>query len=126
MRNRSGGYFKFEKIWLKFEGFVDQVKVWWQSYQFRGSPSHVLACKLKALKGDLRRWNNEIFGNVGKRKKVLLDDIRELDILGDGRGLNEEERRSKDELSTELERLLLCEEVSWRQKSWALWLREGG
>jgi exonuclease III len=25
---RSGGYFKFEKMWLKFEGFVDQVRLW--------------------------------------------------------------------------------------------------
>jgi hypothetical protein len=39
--------------------------------------------------------------------------------------LNEEERRCKDELSSELERLLLCEEISWRQKSRALLLREG-
>jgi hypothetical protein len=69
--------------------------------------------------------NNEVFGNVKKRKKVLPDGIRELDILEEGRGLNKEERRSKDELSSELERLLLCEEVSWRQKSRALWLRMG-
>lgn len=25
---RSGGNFKFEKTWLKFEGFVDQVRLW--------------------------------------------------------------------------------------------------
>jgi hypothetical protein len=50
---------------------MDQVKNWWQSYQFNGSPSYVLACKLKALKGDLRRWNNEVFGHVGKQKKIL-------------------------------------------------------
>jgi hypothetical protein len=70
-RRRGGGYFKFENMWLKSEGFMDQVKNWWQSYQFNGSPSYVLACKLKALKGDLRRWNNEVFGHVGKRKKIL-------------------------------------------------------
>jgi hypothetical protein len=77
----------------------------------------VLACKLKALKRDLRQWTGESFGNVRKRNKVLLDGIRELIVLGEGRGLNEEERRSKDDLSTEFERLLLCEEVSWAQKS---------
>ena len=85
----------------------------------------MLACKLKALKGDLRWWNNEVFGQVGKQKKILLEGIREIDICGEGRGLNEEERRRKDELSSELERLLLYEEISWCQKSRALWLREG-
>jgi hypothetical protein len=75
----------------------------------------VLACKLKALKGDLGRWNNEVFGHCGKSKKMLWDDIRKLDISGEGRGLNEEERSNE-----ELKRLLLCEEISWCQKSWAL------
>ena len=51
---------------------------------------------------------------------MLLDDIRKLDISGEGRGLNKEERRSKEELSSELERLLLCEEIRWCQKSRAL------
>jgi hypothetical protein len=122
--NRAGGYFKFENMWLKFEGFVEQVSLWWQSYQFVGDPSYVLARKLKALKGDLRRWNNEVFGHVGKRKKALHEEIRELDRLQEDRGLDEEEKK-KILLTMELERTLLCEEISWRQKSRALWLKEG-
>ena len=43
-------FFKFENMWLKGEGFVDRVKEWWSNYQFTGSPSFVLASKLKALK----------------------------------------------------------------------------
>jgi hypothetical protein len=63
---RSGGNFKFENMWLKSEGFVDQVKLWWQNYQLEGCPSYEFACKLKALKGDLRKWNEEIFEGVGE------------------------------------------------------------
>jgi hypothetical protein len=33
------------------------VKQWWDSYSFQGLPSFVLACKLKALKLDLKKWN---------------------------------------------------------------------
>jgi hypothetical protein len=84
-----------------------------------------LACKLKALKVDLRKWNEEVFGHVRQQKKTMLEGIREIDVIGEGRALIEEEKMNKVDLSTELERLLLCEEVSWRQKSRALWLREG-
>jgi hypothetical protein len=72
----------------------------------------VLACKLKALKVDLKKWNEDIFGNVGKRKKDLMDGIRELDVIAEGRTLIEEERVKKEDFARELERLLLYEKVS--------------
>jgi hypothetical protein len=62
-------YFKFENMWLKAEGFVDRVKQWWTSYHFQGSPSFILARKLKALKVDLRVWNEQVFGNVENQKE---------------------------------------------------------
>jgi hypothetical protein len=46
--------FKFENMSLKVECFVDRVRQWWYSYQFQGSPSFILANKLKALKADLK------------------------------------------------------------------------
>jgi hypothetical protein len=99
--------------------------MWLKSYNFQGSPSFVLAHKLRALKMDLKEWNEEIFGDVGKRKKELMDGIRELDIIVEGRSLIEEERQRKWEYSRDLERLLLYEEMSWRQKFRMLRLKEG-
>ena len=46
--------FRFENMWLRVEGFMDKMKEWWQSYNFRGKPSFVLAKKLQALKYDLK------------------------------------------------------------------------
>jgi hypothetical protein len=43
--------FRFENMWLKSEGFLAKVKGWWESYTFQGSPSFVVASKLKALNG---------------------------------------------------------------------------
>jgi hypothetical protein len=62
-------------MWLKSEGFVEQVKYGGKSYNFQGFPSYVLTCKLRGLKTDLKKWNEEIFGDVGKRKKELVDGI---------------------------------------------------
>jgi hypothetical protein len=118
-------YFKFENMWLKYEGFVEQVKKWWLSYEFSGLPSFILANKLKALKTDLKKWNEEVFGDIGKKKKELLEGIRELDLVEECRCLEEDEKVRKIDMSKELEKTLLFEEMSWRQKSRALWLREG-
>jgi hypothetical protein len=81
----------------------------------------MLACKLRALK----KWNEEIFDDVGKRKKELVDGISELEIIVEGKSLIEEERKREEDYSRDLERLILYEEVSWRNKSRALWLKEG-
>jgi hypothetical protein len=56
-------------MWLKAEGFVGLVKQWWDSYLFQGSRSFVFARKLKALKLDLKKWNEKVFGNVERNKE---------------------------------------------------------
>jgi hypothetical protein len=48
-----------------------------------------------------------------------------LDIIEKGRTLGAEESMKKAEIVSELERFTLMEEVSWRQKSRILWLKEG-
>jgi hypothetical protein len=55
-------------MWLKSEGFVDREKLWWSSYHSQGTSSYILPCKLKALKSDLKAWNEEKFGNIEKKK----------------------------------------------------------
>jgi chromatin segregation and condensation protein Rec8/ScpA/Scc1 (kleisin family) len=112
-------------MWLKSDGFVEQVQRWWESYDFQGLPSYVLANKLKALKADLKKWNAEVFGDVGRKKKELLEGINELEGFEESRGLVEEEPVRKSDMIREMEKTLLFEEINWRQKSRALWLKEG-
>ena len=59
----------------------------------------MLACQLKALKSDMKKWNEEVFCNVGKQKKDLLDDICELDVSAKGRPLIEDERLGNEDIS---------------------------
>ena len=67
--------FRFKNMWLKVEGFKDLVRKWWSCYNFSGSYNHILACKLKALKQDLKVWNREVFGNVSLNKNAALSQI---------------------------------------------------
>lgn len=51
---------------------MDRVRLWWASYSFQGSHSFVLAQKLKALKVDLKLWNEQVFRNVDSLQKLTL------------------------------------------------------
>ncbi len=73
--------FRFENMWLKAEGFMEKVGSWWSSYQFDGSPNFILAKKLKSLKLDLKKWNEEDFGNVLFKKNSLLQELQALESV---------------------------------------------
>ncbi len=117
--------FKFENMWLKEPGFVDKVQDWWSAYEFEGTPSFVLASKLKALKGDLKAWNRTVFGDVRYRRQCKMSELLVLDVKEGNGGLSLEENSLREILRSDLVRLAHLEETSWRQKSRATWLKEG-
>ena len=92
----------------------------WGSYQFHGSPSHVLANKLKALKADLKKWNVESFRNVTVKKNQLWLYLAEVDRVAEGCLLSMSEKSHKTQIVEELEKMALLEEISWRRKSRAI------
>jgi len=98
--------FKFENMWLKAEGFVERVRLWWTSYHFQGSPSFIFSQKLKALK-ILKRWNEKEFGNVEVHKNMLMEDLCALDRLEEQHGLAPEEKIRKCEVIKDLENSIL-------------------
>jgi hypothetical protein len=81
---------------LKEEGFVEKVRDWWGSFSFEGYPSFVLAMKLQALKGEIKKWNSEEFGNVVARNKAWAEELELLDSYEEGRGLLEEEKEREE------------------------------
>jgi hypothetical protein len=98
-------------MWLKVEGFVDRVRRWWSSYQFQGSPSFILASKLKALKADLKTWNEQVFGNVESYKKISYGGVVCFDGLEEVRALIAEEKLRKSLVISELEKVTLMERL---------------
>ncbi|XP_055836405.1 uncharacterized protein LOC129905041 [Solanum dulcamara] len=102
----SPSYFKFENMWLQAEGFIDMIKGWWQSYIIQGTPDFVLLQKLRNLKKDISKWN------------------RELDQLAELRTLSAQEKAQSLNLKLQLQQIATAEEMSWRQKSRCLWLKE--
>ena len=116
--------FRFENIWLKFEGFKDLLRGWWQSLHFSSSFNLVLASKLKALKGILRAWNKEVFGRVDLKKEAL-SRISFWDDVEKEKELSLEEAKEREKARKDYKKWVDLEEVSWRQKSREIWLKEG-
>ena len=54
-----------------------------------------------------------------------MDELKALELAVEGGGLKEEERERKSLLCRDIERALLQEEISCKQKSRVKWLKEG-
>jgi len=71
--------FRSINAWLSERGFCEMVKDKWCSYSVQGSDIHMFKEKLKRLKGDLKTWNRDLFGNIVSSKKKILQEIEEFD-----------------------------------------------
>lgn len=73
-----------------------------------------LGCKLRLLKGKLKEWSRENFGEQINRKNSLLSELTELDLAQETRGLTDEEPMIRATIMVELEVMAKNEEASWR------------
>ncbi|CAN4123193.1 unnamed protein product [Withania somnifera] len=102
-----------------------KVKMWWDSESFAERPDYILVCNLKHLRGKLKEQSKTAQGNLGLQKQNILNQLSELDVIQEWRSLSDDESYLRAVLTVEFEEIAKREEVSWRQRSRALWLKEG-
>lgn len=110
LSNASQYFLFFTPISLPFLMISTYIHFRILQFFYIGNSQFILAGKLKALKMDLKKWNVEVFGNIVDHKNSLME---KLIAVEDG----EEDEMAllrKKEVVSELERLLLMEEISWR------------
>ena len=77
------------------------------------------------MKEDIIQWNCSEFGNVDRQKKELLEALKLLDAKEGEYGLFEVEIGERAVLRSQIQNVLSLEEVSLRQKSRMLCIKEG-
>ncbi|KAG5589144.1 hypothetical protein H5410_039658 [Solanum commersonii] len=103
-------YFKFENMWLEEEGFLEKVKIWWQSYSVNGTPDFILYQKLRYLKKDISNWNREVFGKIDTNKNRALEELTVIEHALENRAQTPEEKSKVLCLKLELQKLAKIEE----------------
>ena len=118
--------FRFEKFWLMQPGFGDTLRQWWQEMEpGRGTCMYNFQQKLKTLKGRIKCWNKDSFGDIFKEKQQLdlrIKDVQlEMHRVGHTTDLKSQEWTLLQELNLKEKQ----EEALYQQKSRNHWLRDG-
>ena len=117
--------FRFENSWLRHPEFKEKLKEWWRQETFQGWEGYKFMKKLKFLKGKIKHWSREKFGEVGKVKEEVKARLIEIDLEEGREGLDIAKRTEREALLLQLEELILKEEVYWRQRAKVQWAKEG-
>lgn len=110
--------FRFEPMWLRHEDFPRSInKIWNESQSHNGS----LFNTLQQLGFSLKEWNQRSFGNV----KNIITHLKK-DLAHIREAPRSDATTSKEgEIIQEIEEWLLREEIMWKQRARAEWIREG-
>lgn len=109
--------FRFEAAWLKHKGFKELLSTSWNANLDTSEA-------LKRLKRVLKKWNNEVFGDIQKRKEKLMNDLKVVqDIIEIN--LTDALLSKEEELIKEFDIVLEQEEILWFQKSREKWIALG-
>ncbi|XP_072058201.1 uncharacterized protein [Arachis hypogaea] len=109
--------FRYEAMWKSHPNFDEFVLKNW-------SPSNSFPASLNSLAVNLKKWNNDVFGNVFKRKRRVLNRINGIQKASTY-GRNPFLEDLEQQLVTELEEILNQEEILWLQKSRQNWIVDG-
>ncbi|XP_028106687.1 uncharacterized protein LOC114305751 [Camellia sinensis] len=117
--------FRFINAWIMHPCFLSVMEKFWTENRITGSAGYILLHKLKLLKGELKKWNSEVFGNVATKLKEAEVELHGIDITAEDRTLSESEKNRRREVTGEVWKLSRMLERIWHQKSRVNWILNG-
>jgi len=117
--------FRTIDAWFMERNFLEMVKDKWTSYSAKGNALMVIKDKLKWLKGDLKTWNRDVFGNIETSKKMILQELEALDCQVYNGVWLESERLKRIDLVSRLKETNRKMDSLLHQKARASWFKYG-
>ncbi|RVW23803.1 putative ribonuclease H protein [Vitis vinifera] len=68
-------------MWLQHPSFKECFSSWWREFEGNGWEGHKFMRKLQFVKAKLKDWNKNSFGMLKERKKTILDEIANIDVI---------------------------------------------
>ena len=66
---------------LQHPSFKECFSGWWRGFEGNGWEGHKFMRKLQFDKAKLKDWNKNSFGMLKERKKSILDEIANIDVV---------------------------------------------
>ncbi|XP_057452145.1 uncharacterized protein LOC130743952 [Lotus japonicus] len=103
--------FKVLNCWLSDARLPAVVEKAWAESRFHGWGAFVLKEKLKYLRGKLKIWNKEVFGDLKSRREDAVRKINQLDLK------EEEKSRSKWIAESDQNTKFFHSTINWKRRS---------
>lgn len=121
-----GSPFKFEHMWFRHPHFQSFLRQWWVSAPACSrTKMFQFFKKLQFIKVQAKEWNRKIFKNVFAQKKIIAQQLEEVNQNIISKGLNQLLHSTQKALQSEWEESCKREKEYWKQKSRELWLKQG-
>lgn len=123
VNSKNKSRFHYNHMWISHPGFRNIVESSWQ-INLHSNPLTNFAMKLKHLRGILKKWNWDVFGDQKRRVERLFLEANTLEGILQTSHDDQHERDLKFKKS-ELENALHLNECLARDKARVSWLKDG-
>jgi hypothetical protein len=125
VRFLSKSRFRFERFWVKLEGFQEAMAASWTSIDAPEDLIRRLSFKLQKVAGDLQRWSSRRMGSIRDQLLVANEVIGKLDVAQESWQLSGLELSLRQGLKRRVLDLASLEQTIARQRARVVAMKDG-